>query len=88
MRRRLDVETSTVDGFQGREKEVIVISFVRSNRNKEIGFLEDLRRLNVSITRAKRKLIMVGDSETLSVNGTYRRLIEHVRRKGFYFKYC
>ncbi len=88
LRRRLDVETSTVDGFQGREKEVIVISFVRSNRNKEIGFLEDLRRLNVSITRAKRKLIMVGDSETLSVNGTYRRLIEHVRRKGFYFKYC
>lgn len=88
LRRRVDVETSTVDGFQGREKEVIIISFVRSNQNKEIGFLEDLRRLNVSLTRAKRKLIMVGDSETLSVNGTYRRLVEHVKRKGFYFKYC
>ncbi|WP_456329600.1 IGHMBP2 family helicase [Archaeoglobus sp.] len=88
LRRRLDVETSTVDGFQGKEKEVIVVSFVRSNRNKEIGFLEDLRRLNVSLTRAKRKLIMVGDSETLSVNDTYRRLIEHVRRRGFYFRYC
>lgn len=87
-RRRLDVETSTVDGFQGKEKEVVVISFVRSNRNNEIGFLEDLRRLNVSLTRAKRKLIMVGDSETLSVNDTYRRLIEHVRRRGFYFRYC
>jgi len=88
LRRRLDVETSTVDGFQGKEKEVIVISFVRSNRNREIGFLEDLRRLNVSLTRAKRKLIMVGDSETLSVNDTYRRLIEHVRKRGLYFRYC
>ncbi len=85
LRHRVDVEVSTVDGFQGREKEVIVISFVRSNRRREIGFLEDLRRLNVSLTRAKRKLIMVGDSETLSVNSTYRRLIDHVKRKGLYY---
>lgn len=88
LRRRVSVETSTVDGFQGREKEIIIISFVRSNPAKEIGFLKDLRRLNVSLTRAKRKLIMIGDSETLSVNDTYRRLIEYVKREGFYFKFC
>ncbi len=80
----LEVEVSTVDGYQGREKEVVVISFVRSNSRGEIGFLEDLRRLNVSLTRARRKLIMVGDSSTLGVNKTYRRLIEFVKKKGVY----
>ncbi|MDI3497367.1 IGHMBP2 family helicase [Archaeoglobus sp.] len=84
LRKKVDVEVSSVDGFQGREKEVIIISFVRSNRKREIGFLDDLRRVNVSLTRARRKLIMVGDSETLSVNGTYARLIDHVKRKGVY----
>nr|WP_230972253.1 IGHMBP2 family helicase [Archaeoglobus neptunius] len=88
LRRRVRVDVSTVDGFQGREREVVVISFVRSNRKREIGFLDDLRRLNVSITRAKRKLIMVGDSETLSSNDTYRRLIEYVRRRGIYSRIC
>ncbi len=80
----LNVEVSTVDGYQGREKEVVVISFVRSNSRREIGFLEDLRRLNVSLTRARRKLIMVGDSSTLSVNETYRRLVEFVKKRGAY----
>lgn len=84
LRRVLDVEVSTVDGYQGREKEVVVISFVRSNSRREIGFLEDLRRLNVSLTRARRKLIMVGDSSTLSANETYRRLIEFVKKRGTY----
>lgn len=78
------LEIKSVDGYQGREKEVIVISFVRSNDRGEIGFLKDLRRLNVAITRAKRKLIMVGDSKTLSNNGVYRRLIEHVKDMGGY----
>jgi len=72
----------TVDGFQGREKEVIVISLVRSNPEEEIGFLDDLRRLNVALTRAKRKVIIIGDSKTLSSNETYRKLIKFIKEKG------
>ncbi len=71
------VEIKTVDGFQGREKEVIIISFVRSNDKGDIGFLKDYRRLNVAITRPKRKLIMVGNAKTLSRDEIYRELIEH-----------
>ncbi len=77
-----EVEVKTVDGYQGREKEVIVLSFVRSNPEGELGFLKDLRRLNVSLTRAKRKLIAVGDFSTLAVHPTYRRFVEFVRGKG------
>ena len=79
-----DVEVNTVDGYQGREKEIIVISLVRSNTAKNIGFLTDLRRLNVALTRAKRKLILVGDSETLENHETYRRLIDHIKKHGRY----
>ncbi|ASJ08392.1 AAA family ATPase [Thermococcus siculi] len=77
-----DIEVKTVDGYQGREKEAIILSFVRSNERGELGFLKDLRRLNVSLTRAKRKLIAVGDSSTLSNHPTYRRFIEFVKEKG------
>lgn len=81
-----DIEVKTVDGYQGREKEIIVLSFVRSNRRGELGFLTDLRRLNVSLTRAKRKLIAVGDSSTLSNHPTYRRFIEFVRERGTFIE--
>jgi superfamily I DNA and/or RNA helicase len=71
-------EIKTVDGFQGREKNVILLSFVRSNSHKQLGFLTDYRRLNVAITRARRKLIMIGNSEVLNTNTIYRQLLQQV----------
>jgi superfamily I DNA and/or RNA helicase len=87
LRDRLSVpglEIDSVDGFQGREKEAVVISLVRSNPRGEIGFLGDVRRMNVAMTRARRKLLMVGDSATLSVHPFYRRAIEYFESLGAY----
>jgi predicted DNA helicase len=78
------LEIKTVDGFQGREKEVVIVSFVRSNEQGEIGFLSDLRRLNVSLTRAKRKLVLIGDATTLASNACYLRLIESAKARNAY----
>ena len=84
LEKNLKIEVNSVDGFQGREKEVILISFVRSNNTGEIGFLNDLRRLNVAITRAKRKLICIGNAKTLSHHPTYQRFIEYIKAVGTY----
>ncbi|GAX87527.1 conserved hypothetical protein [Lebetimonas natsushimae] len=78
------VEVKSVDGFQGREKEIIIVSLVRANENEEIGFLNDIRRLNVAITRPKRKLIVIGDANTLKINKTYEDLIEYIKKEGLY----
>ncbi len=69
---------NTVDGFQGQERDVILLSMVRSNENGEIGFLRDLRRMNVAMTRARHKLVIVGNSETLCKHAFYRKLIEYI----------
>jgi len=79
LEKNIKVEVNSIDGFQGREKEVIIISFVRSNEEEEIGFLKDLRRLNVAITRARRKLIIIGNSKTLSSHPVYRKFLEFVK---------
>ncbi|KAJ4963054.1 hypothetical protein NE237_022993 [Protea cynaroides] len=72
-----EVEISTVDGFQGREKEAIIISMVRSNSKKEVGFLSDRRRMNVAVTRARRQCCIICDTETVSSDGFLKRLIEY-----------
>jgi superfamily I DNA and/or RNA helicase len=79
-----DVQVNTIDGFQGQEKEVICISLVRSNTTSEIGFLKDFRRLNVALTRAMKKLVIVGDFSTLASHPLYAELIKHVESKGLY----
>jgi superfamily I DNA and/or RNA helicase len=78
------LEIDTVDGFQGREKEAVVISLVRSNATGEIGFLADTRRMNVALTRARRKLIIIGDSATIASHALYHRLLEYFELQGAY----
>ncbi len=72
------ITVNTVDGFQGQERDVIVISLVRSNEQGDIGFLRDLRRMNVAITRARMKLILIGDRSTLCKMPFYKRLADYV----------
>lgn len=69
---------NTVDGFQGQERDIILISLVRSNDGGDIGFLRDLRRMNVAITRARMKLIILGSSETMTSHSFYKKLYEYV----------
>ncbi|XP_027771357.1 DNA-binding protein SMUBP-2 isoform X2 [Solanum pennellii] len=79
-----EMEISTVDGFQGREKEAIIISMVRSNSKKEVGFLSDRRRMNVAVTRARRQCCLVCDTETVSGDKFLKRLIEYFEEHGEY----
>ena len=72
------ISINTVDGFQGQERDIIIISLVRSNEQGQIGFLRDLRRMNVAITRARMKLIIMGDSETMTKHPFYHKLYEYI----------
>ena len=76
--RRL-ITVNTVDGFQGQERDIIVISLVRSNDEGQIGFLRDLRRMNVAITRARMKVIILGDRHTLTRHSFYRKLWQYIQ---------
>jgi superfamily I DNA and/or RNA helicase len=78
------LEVDSVDGFQGREKELIVVSAVRSNPLGEIGFVRDERRMNVAITRARRKLVVVGDSATLGSDESWSAFFQHAIDEGAY----
>lgn len=73
---------NTVDGFQGQERDAILISLVRANREGDIGFLRDLRRMNVAMTRARMKLIIIGDASTLTKHPFYRDLYRYIATKG------
>lgn len=87
LRSRLDLEgleVDTVDGFQGREKEAVIVTFVRSNDRGEIGFLADTRRTNVALTRARRCLIVIGDSSTLGGDPFYAAMLDYFESIGGY----
>ena len=72
------ITVNTVDGFQGQERDIILISLVRSNDEGQIGFLRDLRRMNVAITRARMKLIILGDASTMTRHPFYKKLYEYI----------
>jgi ATP-dependent RNA/DNA helicase IGHMBP2 len=76
------LEVGTVDGFQGREKEIVIVSLVRSNEQGEVGFLGDTRRMNVAMTRARRLLIVIGDSATIGRHPFYEAFLDYVEKKG------
>ena len=73
------ISVNTVDGFQGQERDIILISLVRSNDEGQIGFLRDLRRMNVAITRARMKLIILGDAATMTRHPFYKKLYEYIK---------
>ncbi len=79
-----ELEIGSVDGFQGREKEAIVLSLVRSNRTGDVGFLSDERRMNVAVTRARRHVAIIGDSATVSSHPFLCRLVEYCQAHGEY----
>jgi hypothetical protein len=77
-----DLEIDTVDGFQGREKEAVVVSLVRSNDRGELGFVADIRRINVALTRARKKLIVIGDGATIARHPFYDGFLKYAQQIG------
>jgi superfamily I DNA and/or RNA helicase len=77
-------DINSIDGFQGQERDVVYISMVRSNDKGKIGFLEDTRRMNVALTRARKKLVVIGDSGTLGQNAFYQHFLDYIDSIGAY----
>ncbi len=82
------LSVGTVDSFQGQERDIIAMSLTRSNSARDIGFLSDIRRMNVAMTRARRKLLLVGDASTLSSHPFFNDLLTYVKRIGGYRTAC
>ncbi|GLT77519.1 hypothetical protein SLA2020_490930, partial [Shorea laevis] len=80
------VDIGTIDGFQGREKDVIIFSCVRANKNRGMGFVSDFRRMNVGITRAKSSILVIGSALTLRSDEHWKNLIESAQKRGCFFK--
>ncbi|MGX7689215.1 AAA domain-containing protein [Flectobacillus roseus] len=78
------ISVNTIDSFQGQERDIVYISMVRNNAEGEIGFLSDIRRMNVAMTRAKKKLVVIGDSATLAQFDFYAKFIEYAENAGSY----
>lgn len=78
------ISVKTIDGFQGEERDVIYISLVRSNAESEIGFLSDIRRMNVALTRARKKLVVIMDTATIGNHPFYKSFIEYCEKNNFY----
>lgn len=79
-----NISINTVDGFQGQERDIVYISLVRSNDRNDIGFLKDYRRMNVALTRARKKLVIVGDSATIGNDSFYNAMLEYIESYGAY----
>ena len=77
-------QINTIDSFQGQERDIIILSLVRSNEKQDIGFLKDYRRMNVAMTRAKKKLIIIGDSATVGLDKFYAQMLDYIEHNGSY----
>jgi len=83
-RYKIKIDVNSVDSFQGQERDVIYISLVRSNDSQRIGFLSETRRMNVALTRARKKLVIIGDSSTISGDPFYERFLSYIKKIGAY----
>jgi superfamily I DNA and/or RNA helicase len=80
----VELRISTIDSFQGQEKDNIIVSLVRSNEDGDIGFLKDYRRMNVALTRAKYRLYVIGDSATIGADPFYNAFLTYMEKSGHY----